>query len=86
MNVPTGFALACEHCGQIPPADLEMGAVQTHFIIEHGTTEVHLELCWVGQPQPCPDPRWVQCQIDHACYRGGKGPGEPHDGDCWVPS
>lgn len=84
MNIPAGFALACAHCGHIPPADLEMGDVQTHMIIEHGTTEVDLELCWVRQPQPCSDERWVQCLIDPTCYRGSRGPGKPHDGDCWL--
>lgn len=85
MNAPSGFALACRHCGHIPPADLEMGDVQIHFVVEHGTTKVELELCWVAQPRPCPDERWVQCSLDPACYRGCPDPGRPHEGDCWLP-
>jgi hypothetical protein len=65
--------------------ETELGDVQVHFVVEHGTIDVAMELCWVRQPLRCPDPRWVQCEIDPRCYRGRRSPSEPHEGDCWLP-
>lgn len=82
MTAVPGFVLACRHCGAVPASDVEMGDVQVHAVVEHGTTQVEMELCWYG-PGTCPDPRWVQC-VEPDCYRGAKVDGSPHDGDHWM--
>lgn len=82
-DIPKGFGLACHRCGLVPRDDIEVGDLQVHMLMEHATTDIALDLVWLGQPLPCPDRRWTQCKVDPLCYRGGAN-GTPHAGDCWL--